>query len=93
MARIIKSLPVEEAYNPKGIHFYEYASGREMLLVEEGHMKGWLCYRHPGGQWVTLREATEEDKRNTTLKDDGERKLRIEWGIPMNDPQQAYKRE
>ncbi len=21
----------------------------------------WLCYRHPDGQWVTLREATAED--------------------------------
>ncbi len=52
---------MSEPYEPKGTRFHDAASGREMLYVLEGHMKGWICYRHPDGQWVTLREATEED--------------------------------
>lgn len=47
-----------------GVEFYDKASGREMLLIDEGEsFGGWLCYRHPDGQWVTLRKATEADRR------------------------------
>ncbi len=48
-------------YDPKGTRFYDKASGREMKYVTEGHAKGWIVYKHPDGQWVTLRKATEED--------------------------------
>lgn len=49
-------------YEPDGTRFFDAAFGREMVLVKEGHAKGWLCYRHPDGQWVTLREATAADR-------------------------------
>jgi len=48
-------------YAPEGIEFYDKVRGRMMLLVTAGSLKGWLCYRHPDGQWVTLREVTSED--------------------------------
>ena len=47
--------------DPRGIHFYDIKSKREMKLITEGSFNGWLCYKHPDGQWVTLREATKED--------------------------------
>lgn len=50
---------VDTPYEPVGIRFY--ANGRHMLLVEEGEWAGWLCYRHPEGQWVSLRVATDDD--------------------------------
>ena len=51
-----------EAYEPKGVRFYDVISRREMLLVGDGEpMEGWLCFRHPDGQWVTQRLATPED--------------------------------
>ena len=41
--------------------FYDSASNREMALIGEGSYKGWIVYKHPDGQWVTLRKATEAD--------------------------------
>lgn len=34
-----------------------------MILVNEPNhgFDGWICYRHPDGQWVTLRKATQSD--------------------------------
>lgn len=49
-------------YTPNGDQFYDKASCRMMLLVTEGHFKDWICYKHPDGQWVTLRKATDDDK-------------------------------
>jgi hypothetical protein len=48
---------------PPGMKFFDAGSEREMILVTGGWCAGWLCYQHPGGQWVTLREATPEDRR------------------------------
>jgi hypothetical protein len=49
-------------YEPKGFAFFDAASGRDMLLVAQGEAyAGWVCYKHPDGQWVTLRKATESD--------------------------------
>jgi hypothetical protein len=50
-----------EHYEPKGLKFYDHNSKREMMLVTEGHAKDWIVYRHPDGQWVTLRKATDDD--------------------------------
>ena len=50
-------------YEPEGIRFFDKASDRYMLLVTEGHAKGWIHYKHPDGQWVSLRKATDEDKK------------------------------
>lgn len=48
--------------DPKGYTFYDKASKRTMRLVyEDGPWNGWLLYKHPDGQWVSLRKATEED--------------------------------
>ncbi len=53
---------MKEVWEPKGTRFHDRASGREMLLVAEGEsFAGWLCYRHPDGQWVSLRKATPDD--------------------------------
>ena len=53
----------KEIWEPQGTRFWDAASDREMLLVDEPErdFDGWLCYRHPDGQWVSLRKATEED--------------------------------
>ena len=47
-----------------GLTFFDQVSGRDMRYVypDTPHWAaGWLLYRHPEGQWVTLRRATEED--------------------------------
>jgi hypothetical protein len=49
---------------PIGIEFYDAQSQRQMKYVypdSKHHTAGWLLYRHPDGQWVTLRKATEID--------------------------------
>jgi len=52
------------SYQPKGVVFFDNISKREMMLVAEGEsFARWLCYRHPDGQWVSLRKATDEDKK------------------------------
>lgn len=49
-------------FEPCGIRFYDKNYG-EMVLVTKGEYIGWLCYRHADGQFVTLRKATDEDKK------------------------------
>lgn len=51
-------------YQPKGLRFYDKASNRNMILVDEPdrHFDGWICYQHPDGNWVTLRKATDADR-------------------------------
>lgn len=51
---------MNNTYEPKGIKFQDANYG-ELLLVQEGWAKDMICYKHPDGQWVTLRKATEED--------------------------------
>jgi hypothetical protein len=50
-------------YEPRGTRFY--ANGKEMMLVTDDEPQkswhGWLMYRHPDGQWVSLRKATDAD--------------------------------
>lgn len=50
--------------DPRGLRFYERSSGKVMKLVDDpaSDWNGWLLYRHPDGQWVTLRKATDEDR-------------------------------
>jgi hypothetical protein len=48
--------------DPAGLNFYDNKSKRRMKLVYSGHyLAGWILYKHPDGQWVTLRKATEAD--------------------------------
>lgn len=40
------------------------ANGKEMMYCypdSKHELAGWLLYRHPDGQWVTLRKATDAD--------------------------------
>lgn len=40
------------------------SDGEEMMYCypDSNHeLAGWILYRHPDGQWVTLRKATDED--------------------------------
>lgn len=69
--------PERQNYEPKGTRFFVPApelggprsSGdvpvREMLLVTDDepreYLRGWLLFKHPDGQWVTLRKATDDD--------------------------------
>lgn len=55
---------MNQPYEPQGTRFYDAASRREMLLINEpGHPNdGWLCWRHPDDQWVTERKAGDLDR-------------------------------
>lgn len=48
------------SFEPIGIKFQDDLS-REYLVVTEGSFKDWLCYKHPDGQWVTLRKLTQDE--------------------------------
>lgn len=39
------------------------ANGKEMMYCypdSKHDLAGWILYRHPDGQWVTLRKATDQ---------------------------------
>ena len=47
-----------------GLEFYDGVSTRWMKYVypDTKHWTaGWILYKHPDGQWVTLRKATDDD--------------------------------
>jgi hypothetical protein len=50
-------------YEPRGTRFF--ANGKEMMLCLDNEpresLRGWIVYKHPDGQWVTLRKATDAD--------------------------------
>lgn len=46
------------------INFWDAATSRECCYVYPGarhSTAGWILFRHPDGQWVTWRKATEMD--------------------------------
>jgi hypothetical protein len=52
--------------DPVGIEFYDQATSRYMKYVypdSKHYTAGWILYKHPDGQWVTLRKATDDDIR------------------------------
>lgn len=49
------------AADPPGYSFYDNRSMRLMKLVSDGPWKDWIIYKHPDGQWVSLRKATALD--------------------------------
>ena len=54
------------AYSPPdAIEFYDAASNRQMMLGTWGDEK-WVFYKHPDGQWVSLRKATDDDVTRVT---------------------------
>jgi hypothetical protein len=50
-------------YEPDGLKFE--ANGKQMMYCypdcERESLRGWILYKHPDGQWVTLRKATDDD--------------------------------
>lgn len=50
-----------EPYEPKGTRFYSQTLKKQMMLISEGPAAGWLAYKHPDGQWVSYRKATQAD--------------------------------
>ena len=56
---------MSKPYEPKSAtRFYDLAYQRNMLLNhDEGEWYGWLFWQHSDGQWVSLRKATDEDRR------------------------------
>lgn len=53
-----------------GLEFFDAASNRMLKYVypDTPHWAaGWILYKHPDGQWVTLRKATEDDVSRISL--------------------------
>lgn len=48
-------------FEPKGYKFFDQRRHVEMMLIYEGDWDNWIAYKHPDGQWVTLRKATDKD--------------------------------
>lgn len=54
-------------FDPPGLQFYDERTSRYMKYVypdAQGapeHVRGWILYRHPDGQWVTYRKANDKD--------------------------------
>lgn len=51
-------------FDVTGLKFFDGATKREMKYVypDTPHWSaGWILFKHPDGQWVTLRKATEGD--------------------------------
>lgn len=51
------------------LRFYDARRGQEMMYVypdTKHEAAGWLLYKHPDGQWVTLRKATNDDIERLT---------------------------
>lgn len=63
-------------FDPPGLRFFDKASNREMKYIypDAPQWSGWIVYKHPDGQWVSLREATDDDLR-VIDKAEGERIL------------------
>lgn len=51
----------EATVEPGGLKFFDVATNREMVLIYHDAWAGWIAYKHPDGQWVTLRKATDDD--------------------------------
>lgn len=54
----------QQTFDVPGLEFYDAASQRTMKYVypDTKHWAaGWILYKHPDGQWVTLRKASDVD--------------------------------
>ena len=50
--------------DPVGLEFFDNATKKRMKYVYPDYphwTAGWILYKHPDGQWVTLRKATYAD--------------------------------
>jgi len=53
-----------EAFDPKGFVWHDPHSRCLLKLLTEGPWRGWVCYQHSEGHWVSARESTPEDYHN-----------------------------
>jgi len=54
----------EKHFDMSGMEFFDVASETEMkyFYPENDHpFAGWIAYKHPDGQWVSLRKASDQD--------------------------------
>ena len=42
----------------------ETKDGRHAVCLDGGRFHGWVFYRHPNGQWVSLRRALPSEIQN-----------------------------
>lgn len=61
---------MKEHYNPEGPEYFG-TSGRHYKFCTEGHAVGWVLYKHPDGQWVTLRKMTDLELEENGLEKKG----------------------
>jgi hypothetical protein len=58
--------PMEDfltGFEPSGPRFYDLNAGRLMKLLDDGPWLGHIAYKSKCGEWVALRQATEDDLR------------------------------
>lgn len=58
------------AEHPLGFRFIGVADGveSELLFVQRGPLKGWVCRWHRRGYWIKLRMADCEDRRKISYR-------------------------
>jgi hypothetical protein len=49
---------------------------RKNAICIEGRFYGWAFYKHPDGQWVTIRKATDDEISGATRKFEGDLKMK-----------------
>ena len=61
----IKKTQTEQLFKPTGVEFYDNDSKREMMWIynEDEPWADWIFYKHPDGQWVSLRKISEQEKQ------------------------------
>lgn len=52
---------MNENFEPAGVKFFSVSRNQECMLCQSGAWSGWILYKHPDGQWVSLRKATDKD--------------------------------
>lgn len=65
-----KSAISESTFDVASLKFYDQANHREMMYVypDTKHWTaGWLLFKTKGGEWVTLRKATDEDIESLSM--------------------------
>jgi hypothetical protein len=58
----------------------EHGEARAIELDPANRAYGWVYYKHPGGQWVTLRKATPEELERAQVHQRTEVIMR-EWAV------------
>ena len=66
IAPMVDCMTHSKCAEPNGTRFYSQARKQDMILVRdsESQWNGWIMYKHPDGQWVSLRKATQADEND-----------------------------